>query len=243
MSRGADKSSLASDKFSSCRTTVEDGFQRHKRYEWTLELACGPWLHHLPTAFRSCWHIAGSRALHQRLAISRTLVRRLKLTAIHDITGACVGLGSALSSVWRQTNIPASWWMTSAVIPALWWMTFAVTAYLASIFILHVTSSTLLQFQTFNTSMATSVPATLGWPNDISYDSDANWEFMTASLPVVNRLLELVTAGLSNTTLYDTIQTSSVGGNATVNATTITWHCGLLPNVTSSMQPTSIDPV
>ncbi|KAG0701862.1 hypothetical protein DFH29DRAFT_924757, partial [Suillus ampliporus] len=81
--------------------------------------------------------------------------------------------------------------------------------------------------------MATSVPATLGWPNDIPYGSDANWEFMTSSLPVVNRLPGLVTAGLSNTTLYDTIQTSSVGGNATVNATTITSCCGLLPNVTS----------
>ncbi|KAG0694158.1 hypothetical protein DFH29DRAFT_1083930 [Suillus ampliporus] len=169
--------------------------------------------------------------LTQRLAISRTLVRRLKLTAIHDIIGAWAGLGSALGSVWRQTNIPASWWMT-----------FAVTAYLASISVLHVTSSTLLQFQTFNTSMATSVPTTLGWLNDISYGSDTNWEFMTASLPVVNRLPGLVTAGISNTTLYDTIQTSSVEGNATVNATTITSRCGLLPNVTSNDGLLLIDP-
>ncbi|KAG0693049.1 hypothetical protein DFH29DRAFT_881780 [Suillus ampliporus] len=176
-------------------------------------------------------YTAGLLFLTQWLAISRTLVRRLKLTAIHDITGAWADLGSALSSVWRQTNIPASWWTT-----------FAVTTYLASISVLHVTSSTLLQFQTFNTSIATSVPTTLGWPNDIPYDSDANWEFMTASLPVVNHLPGLVTAGLSNTTLYDTIRTSSVGGNATVNATTITSCCGLLPNITLHGSLLMIDP-
>ncbi|KAG1876467.1 hypothetical protein DFJ58DRAFT_177250, partial [Suillus subalutaceus] len=37
--------------------------------------------------------------LTQRLAISRTLMRRVKLTTIHDISGAWAGLGSALSSV------------------------------------------------------------------------------------------------------------------------------------------------
>ncbi|KAG2064921.1 hypothetical protein BDR04DRAFT_1109348 [Suillus decipiens] len=161
--------------------------------------------------------------LTQQLAISRTLVRRLKLTAIHDISGAWVGLGSALSSVWRQTDIPASWWTTSAV-----------AAYLASITVLHVTSSTLLQFQTFNTSMTTSVPTTLGWPDDSSYGSSANLGLITPSLPVVNHLTGLVSAGLSNTTLYDTLKTNAIAGNATVNATTVTSRCGLIPNVTYS---------
>ncbi|KAG1733543.1 hypothetical protein EDB19DRAFT_1216323 [Suillus lakei] len=159
--------------------------------------------------------------LTQRLAISRTLARRQKLTAIHDISGAWAGLGSALSSVWRQTVIPASWWMT-----------LAVTTYLAGISVLHVTSSTLLQFQTFNTSMATSVPTTLGWLDDSSYYSSANWGSITASLPVVSQLTGLVSAGLSNTTIYDTPKTASIVGNATVNATSITSRCGLLPNVT-----------
>ncbi|KAG2137887.1 uncharacterized protein EDB93DRAFT_1106510 [Suillus bovinus] len=76
--------------------------------------------------------------LTQQLAISRTLVCHVKLTAIHDVSGAWAGLGSALSSVWRQTDVPAAWWMTSAV-----------AAYLVSITVLHVTSSTLLQFQPF----------------------------------------------------------------------------------------------
>ncbi|KAG0694159.1 hypothetical protein DFH29DRAFT_1083931 [Suillus ampliporus] len=167
--------------------------------------------------------------LTQRLAISRTLVRRLKLTAIHDISGAWAGLGSALSSVWQQTDIPASWWTT-----------FSVTAYLASISVLHVTSSTLLQLPTFNTSMATSVSTTLGWLDDLSYGSSANWESITASLPVINQLSGLVTTGLSNTTVYDTAQKSSVVGNATVNATTITSRCGLLPHVTYSVNASTV---
>ncbi|KAG2127697.1 hypothetical protein DEU56DRAFT_982687 [Suillus clintonianus] len=159
--------------------------------------------------------------LTQRLAVSRTLVRRLKLTAIHDISGAWTGLGSALSSIWRQTDIPVSLWTTAGV-----------TAYLASMSVLHVTSSTLLQFQPFNASMATSVPTTLGWLNDLSINSGANWGSITASLPVINQLPGMVTPGLSNTTVYDTLKTNTVTGNATVNATTITSHCGLLPNVT-----------
>ncbi|KAG2105487.1 uncharacterized protein F5147DRAFT_241761 [Suillus discolor] len=161
--------------------------------------------------------------LTQRLAISRTLVRRVKLTAVHDISGAWAGLGSALSSVWRQTDVPASWWTTSAV-----------AAYLASITVLHVTSSTLLQFQTFNASMTTSVPTTQGWLNDSSYSSSTNLGLITLSLPVVNQLTGLVSAGLSNTTLYDTLKTNGMTGNATVNATTVTSHCGLIPNVTYS---------
>ncbi|KAG1807955.1 uncharacterized protein BJ212DRAFT_1303162 [Suillus subaureus] len=161
--------------------------------------------------------------LTQWLAISRILVRRLKLTAIHDISGAWAGLGSALSSVWQQTDIPASWWTTSAV-----------AIYLANITMLHVTSSTLLQFQTFNTSMTTSVPTTLGWLDDSSYGSFANLGLITSSLPIVNHLTGLASAGLSNTTLYDTLKTDAIAGNATVNATTVTSHCGLIPNVTYS---------
>ncbi|KAG2137893.1 uncharacterized protein EDB93DRAFT_1253547 [Suillus bovinus] len=161
--------------------------------------------------------------LTQRLAISTTLVRHVKLTAVHDVSGAWTGLGSALSSVWRQTDIPASWWTTSAV-----------AAYLASITVLHVTSSTLLQFQTFNASMTTSVPTTLGWLNDSSYDSFVNLGFITPSLPIVNHLNGLVSAGLSDTTLYDTLKTNTIAGNATVNATTVTSSCGLIPNVTYS---------
>ncbi|KAG1786331.1 uncharacterized protein HD556DRAFT_1537271 [Suillus plorans] len=142
--------------------------------------------------------------LTQRLAISRTLVRRVKLTAVHDISGAWAGLGSAL------------------------------TAYLASISMLHVTSSTLLQFQTFNASMTTLVPTTLGWLNDSSHGYLTDLGPITTSLPVVKHLTGLVSAGLSNTTLYDTLKRTAIAGNATVNATTVASSCGLVPNVTYS---------
>jgi hypothetical protein len=109
-----------------------------------------------------------------------------------------------------------------------------VAAYLACISVLHVTSSTLLTFQTFNTSMSTSVPTALGWQSNLFANTSetVNWGVITASLPVVNQLPGLVSAGLSGTTLYDIPKTSSIIGNATVNATTITSHCGLLPNFT-----------
>ncbi|KAG1744345.1 hypothetical protein EDD22DRAFT_786287, partial [Suillus occidentalis] len=163
--------------------------------------------------------------LTQRLAVSRALVSRLKLTSIHDISGAWAGIGSALGSVWKQTGTPASLWATTAV-----------TAYLVCISVLHVTSSTLLQFQSFNSTMTTTVSTTLGW-TDVTAGTLANWEDMnwgaiTASLPAISRFPGILSAGLSNNTVYDTLQTSSVAGHATVNATTITSNCGLLPNVT-----------
>jgi len=102
--------------------------------------------------------------------------------------------------------------------------------------VLHVTSSTLLQLQTFNTTLATSVPTALGWRNDLLYTSESNvdWGAITASLPVVNRLPGLVSAGIYNATVYDVPQINSTIGTAAVNATTISTQCGLLPGTTSS---------
>ncbi|OJA14385.1 hypothetical protein AZE42_07743 [Rhizopogon vesiculosus] len=168
--------------------------------------------------------------LTQRLAISRTLVRHLKLTSIHDISGAWSGLGSALSSVWQQIDIPASWWTTSAV-----------ATYLACLSVLHVTSSTLLQFQTFNSTISTFVPIALGWRDDLFlHSAAASWSPITSSLPVVSQFPGLIFAGLSNATIYDVPKTSSMVGNATVNATTIFSHCRLLPNVTYSVNTSTV---
>jgi hypothetical protein len=117
-------------------------------------------------------------------------------------------------------------------------MTSAVATYLACTSVLHVVSSTLVQFQTFNTTMSTSVPTALGWQDNslANYSAwNVNWGAITASLPVVNQLPGLVSAGLSNATIYDTPQTVSTAGNAIVNATAITSNCGLLPNVTYSV--------
>lgn len=60
------------------------------------------------------------------------------------------------------------------------------------------------------------------------------WDSITPSLPVVNHLTGLASAGLSNTTLYDTLKTNAIAGNATVNTTTISSRCGVIPNVTYS---------
>ncbi|KAG2119334.1 hypothetical protein DEU56DRAFT_836709 [Suillus clintonianus] len=163
--------------------------------------------------------------LTQRLAMSRALVRRLKLTSIHDISGAWAGLGSALNTVWKQTGAPASLWATTAV-----------TSYLLCVSVLHVTSSTLLQFQTFNSSITTNVSTSLGWV-DLSTSTSLidNWKtIITSSLPTIIQFSGLVSTGLSNNTVYDTSQTNSIVGYAEVNATTITSSCAVLPNATYS---------
>ncbi|KAG1749615.1 uncharacterized protein EDB91DRAFT_754023 [Suillus paluster] len=147
-------------------------YVRHREHRVTFSTNNDFWsvvLSALLQAFYTMIYTTVLLFLTQRLANSRALVRRLKLTAIYDISGAWAGLVSALSSVWRQTDIPPSWWMTSAV-----------TVYLASMSVLHVTSSTLLQFQTFNTSIPTSVPTILGWPNDLTDSISVNWGSITA---------------------------------------------------------------
>jgi hypothetical protein len=68
----------------------------------------------------------------------------------------------------------------------------------------------------------------------VSQYSVQNWGAITASLPVISQFPGLVSVGLSNNTVYDISQMGSVVGHATVNATTITSSCGLLPNVTYS---------
>ncbi|KAG2742082.1 hypothetical protein P692DRAFT_201809935 [Suillus brevipes Sb2] len=121
--------------------------------------------------------------LSQQLAMSSALIRRLKLTTIHDISSAWAGLGSALSSIWIQTGISASLWATTAV-----------TTYLVCISVLHVTSSTLLQFQTFNSSMSINVSTTLGW---VDVTTAFNPVPITASLPAISQFPGLISAGPS----------------------------------------------
>ncbi|KAG2355726.1 hypothetical protein BDR07DRAFT_1464413 [Suillus spraguei] len=153
--------------------------------------------------------------LTQQLAISRTLIRRLKLTAIHDISGAWAGLGSALSSVWRQTDIPAS------CLPC--------QHNRAARHLFH--SLTISNIQYFYDDLgANNIRVARRFIVRLS----TNLGLITPSLPVVNHLTGLVSAGLSNTTLYDTLKTNAIAGNATVNATTVTSRCGLIPNVTYS---------
>jgi len=80
--------------------------------------------------------------------------------------------------------------------------------------------------------MSTSVSTALGWPDNQSNSSNVNWGPITASLPVVNQLPGLISAGISNNTVYNTPQTSPTLGTIVVNATMLTSHCTLLQNVT-----------
>jgi hypothetical protein len=83
--------------------------------------------------------------------------------------------------------------------------------------------------------MTTQVSTTIGWV-DVSNPNvnwvDINWGAVTASLPAISQFPGIVAPGLSNNTVYDTLQTGSVVGHVSVNATTVTSSCGLLPNIT-----------
>ncbi|KAH7920745.1 hypothetical protein BV22DRAFT_1132840 [Leucogyrophana mollusca] len=157
----------------------------------------------------------------QRLSLLRNFSRRQKLTSIHDASGAWIGIGSALFSLWDQTKVASSPWST-----------LAITTYLLSVFILHITSSSLIQFQTFNATSSVPVPTTIGWPNESTDLIDLDWQSITTPVSTIRQLPILSTAGLSNTTVYDTLSPNSGVGNATVNATTVNASCGLLHNVT-----------
>jgi hypothetical protein len=85
--------------------------------------------------------------------------------------------------------------------------------------------------------MPTNVSTTLGW---VDVTNVINPVPITASLPAISQFPGLVSAGLSGNTVYDTLQTSSAVGHATVNATTITSSCGLIPNVTYSQNDTRV---
>ncbi|KAF9234598.1 hypothetical protein BU15DRAFT_65594, partial [Melanogaster broomeanus] len=96
--------------------------------------------------------------LTQSLALTRDLSRPQLLTAIHDTSGAWSGIGAAMLFLWRQTKVTAS---LGKVL--------AVATYLLNTMILHITSSSILQFQTYNTTTIETTPSTLSWPNSTDY--------------------------------------------------------------------------
>ncbi|KAH7920972.1 hypothetical protein BV22DRAFT_764658 [Leucogyrophana mollusca] len=139
------------------------------------------------------------------------------LTTIHDVTGAWGGLGAALDGLWQQTRVVAS---PLGVL--------SVTAYLLNISVLHVTSSSIIQFQTFNNTVTASAPTAIGWP-DSSVNSVAfDWGTISSLAPSVGNLSGIGNAGLANGIVYDVLLDNSGIGNANVNATSINTDCALV---------------
>ncbi|KAH7925013.1 hypothetical protein BV22DRAFT_1065752 [Leucogyrophana mollusca] len=155
----------------------------------------------------------------QRVALSRALSQRQKLTAIHDTSGAWTGLGSALCCIWQQTNLAASTWRT-----------LVIAAYLTCISMLHITSSSIIELQTFNNTISSTVPTTVGWPASSDL-VNVQWSFVSTLVPFINRFYAASSPGLSNNTVYDVVSVINGTGTAIVNATTISATCGLIPTV------------
>ncbi|KAF8547830.1 hypothetical protein OG21DRAFT_840133 [Imleria badia] len=160
----------------------------------------------------------------QRLALSASLSRRQKLTITHDISAAWSGLGAAILTLWQQTNITAS---TSATI--------SVFLYLTCISVLHVASPAIMQFQPYNTSIATIVASNATWPDPSVNLTALEWGGISPIVPLLFGFGSsmLATSGLVNSTLYDTFSGNQAIVNASVNASTIRAKCGLLPVLSS----------
>ena len=154
----------------------------------------------------------------QRLAVSKFLSCRQKLTAIHDVSGAWSGLGAATAMLWNQTKLAAS---TKA--------TFLVFLYLACVSVLHVASPTIMEFEAYNATTTTAVPSKSTWPDPSVNLSSLDMAAVGPLIPLMHSLSGLSTDGLINNTLYDTFTKTPQMINASVNASTIRANCGLLP--------------
>ena len=154
----------------------------------------------------------------QRLALSAATAKRQKLTAVHDVTGAWNGIGAAISALWQQTKVVSS--LSTLLL---------VLTYLSCISGLHIISSSVIQFQAFNSSISGVVPSVLALPPSSVNLSSLDWGTIS---PLMTLWPLLPTAkGLSGSTLYDVPSSGYTSTGAIVNATTISAECGLLSNL------------
>lgn len=154
----------------------------------------------------------------QRLAVSRAMMRKQSLTCVHDLSQAWTSIGSAFVGLWQQAKVAASLRTT-----------LAITIYYVCILVLHVSSTTVMQFEVFSISKNNPVQSTLAWPTSFC-NTTYNWAELSPIVPL-DQLPSLSTKGLLNSTVYDTPSVDSTSVNATVNATTIYANCGLLSNL------------
>ncbi|KAF9234597.1 hypothetical protein BU15DRAFT_78891 [Melanogaster broomeanus] len=161
--------------------------------------------------------------LTQSLALTRDLSRPQLLTAIHDTSGAWSSIGAALLFLWRQAKVTAS---LGKVL--------AVATYLLNTMILHITSSSILQFQTYNTTTIEIASSTLSWVYSMDYGLD--WDMISDVVSYVPQLTGMSMVGLANDTLYEVIGPNHGVGNVNVSAVTVQADCGLVSSANISFQ-------
>lgn len=164
--------------------------------------------------------------LMQRLTFLKNVTVRQTVTALHDTVNAWSGLGSALECLWRQSTVPASWWSI-----------LSITAYLACVSFLHVVSSSIIQLQTFNTTMDASATKISCWPSPDVNMMAIQWQTISALVPTLGQFPSIQGMGLHGATLYDIIQSTDAPGHAIVNASSFRANCGLVPNSILNYSP------
>jgi hypothetical protein len=112
-------------------------------------------------------------------------------------------------------------------------MIVAVIIYLGCVSVLHIGSSTIMQFTAFNSTTTTAVQSSMAWPNQTVNFTGLDWGAAVPGVPSMHMLSDLSTYGLSTNTVYDTLTTADpLFVKATVNATSLQASCGLLSNLT-----------
>ncbi|EKM52091.1 uncharacterized protein PHACADRAFT_187439, partial [Phanerochaete carnosa HHB-10118-sp] len=153
-------------------------------------------------------------SLTQSLAFRSDLYVRQTLTALHDKSGAWLGLGAAFTSLWAQFKLRA------AIAGVMY-----ITAYLFGVWLLHITIPTVLNVVPYNATVST-----------VHHTVLANATFGTDSVSAYDILLvydqpEVPTLGLQDNMVYDVIpQVSFASGSAMVNASVYSVDCAALPS-------------
>ncbi|KAF8132764.1 hypothetical protein EV363DRAFT_1416435 [Boletus edulis] len=157
----------------------------------------------------------------QQLATSKLLAQRQHLTTVHDIVNAWTGIGAAVSTLLQQNHPPSSIW---AII--------GVALYLGCVSVMHIASTTIMEFTAYNSTSIISIPTLVAWPNS-SVIANGSWTFaIQQTVPPISLVNDLQTNGLLNNTIYDILTTTQSNfANATVNATSLQATCGLLSNL------------
>ncbi|KAJ7200829.1 hypothetical protein GGX14DRAFT_659563 [Mycena pura] len=170
-------------------------------------------------------YCSGLVFLTQRLAMRHNIQTEQTLTATHDSISAWAGLGSALSTLYKQASVPSSIFGTLSIF-----------GYLGCIAMLHITIPTSFSVAAFNTTSPISA-STHGIP---SFGDDSSLKFLNTFpaqfLEWHNIFFESETPGLFNSSIYEVLQeVTSSKGEAPVSIVGFNISCGYLQGVFKGM--------
>ncbi|KAJ7080252.1 hypothetical protein C8R44DRAFT_862910 [Mycena epipterygia] len=159
----------------------------------------------------------------QSLTVTSAVHNYSLLTATHDKLSAWSGIGSAVSTIYKQVALPASFLGI-----------LNISLYLLSIAVLHITTPALISVQTFNVSIPSTAetPSIPQW-SEASHNSTVMFiQNGGAFLPWMGSLGTSKTIGLYNGSLYDVL-TSSYPGSRTAHVSAVGFNitCGSVPEV------------